>query len=62
MWMQLPLQVKQVQERHYEGSSSYIEKSYPLNLGGKNPNIIFADSDLDDAIETTLEVKFYQPR
>ncbi|GAB7389165.1 aldehyde dehydrogenase [Bacillaceae bacterium] len=33
-------------------------KKLSFELGGKNPNIIFADSDLDEVIETTLKSSF----
>ncbi len=33
-------------------------KKLSFELGGKNPNIIFADADLDEAIETTLKSSF----
>lgn len=33
-------------------------KKLSLELGGKNPNIIFADCNFDQAIETTLESSF----
>ncbi|EPR30182.1 MULTISPECIES: 2-hydroxymuconic semialdehyde dehydrogenase [Geobacillus] len=33
-------------------------KKLSYELGGKNPNIIFADADLDEAIETTLKSSF----
>lgn len=33
-------------------------KKLSFELGGKNPNIIFADADLDDAIDTTLRSSF----
>ncbi len=33
-------------------------KRVALELGGKNPNIIFADADLDEAIETSLQSSF----
>ncbi|MFJ7826968.1 aldehyde dehydrogenase [Psychrobacillus sp. NPDC096623] len=33
-------------------------KKLSFELGGKNPNIIFADADLDDTIETTLKSSF----
>lgn len=33
-------------------------KRLSFELGGKNPNIIFADSDLDEVIETTLRSSF----
>ena len=33
-------------------------KKLSLELGGKNPNIIFADCDYDDALQTTLRSSF----
>lgn len=33
-------------------------KKLSFELGGKNPNIIFADADMDDVIETTLRSSF----
>lgn len=33
-------------------------KKLSLELGGKNPNIIFADADLDQAIQTTIQSSF----
>ncbi|MGG1559456.1 aldehyde dehydrogenase [Geobacillus thermoleovorans] len=33
-------------------------KKLSYELGGKNPNIIFADADLEEAIETTLKSSF----
>jgi aminomuconate-semialdehyde/2-hydroxymuconate-6-semialdehyde dehydrogenase len=33
-------------------------KKLSLELGGKNPNIIFADADFDQAVQTTLESSF----
>lgn len=33
-------------------------KRLSYELGGKNPNIIFADSDLDEVIETTIKSSF----
>lgn len=33
-------------------------KKLSFELGGKNPNVIFADADLDEAIETTLKSSF----
>ena len=33
-------------------------KKLSYELGGKNPNIIFADADLDEVIETTLKSSF----
>ena len=34
-------------------------KKLSLELGGKNPNLIFADADLDDAIATTIRSSFW---
>src|SRR5947199_1200185 len=34
-------------------------KKLSLELGGKNPNLIFADADLDDAIETSIRSSFW---
>jgi aminomuconate-semialdehyde/2-hydroxymuconate-6-semialdehyde dehydrogenase len=39
-------------------SASKTLKRLSYELGGKNPNIIFADSDLDEVIETTLKSSF----
>ncbi len=33
-------------------------KKLSLELGGKNPNLVFADADLDDAIETSIRSSF----
>jgi len=33
-------------------------KKLSLELGGKNPNIIFADADFDDALKTTIHSSF----
>lgn len=33
-------------------------KKLSFELGGKNPNVIFADADLDDTIETTIKSSF----
>ncbi|MDI3328637.1 MAG: aldehyde dehydrogenase [Alicyclobacillaceae bacterium] len=33
-------------------------KRVSFELGGKNPNIIFADADLEDAVETTIRSSF----
>lgn len=33
-------------------------KKLSFELGGKNPNIIFADADMDDVIETTMRSSF----
>jgi len=34
-------------------------KKISLELGGKNPNLIFADADLDDAVATTIRSSFW---
>jgi aminomuconate-semialdehyde/2-hydroxymuconate-6-semialdehyde dehydrogenase len=34
-------------------------KKLSLELGGKNPNLIFADADLDDAISTSIRSSFW---
>ncbi len=34
-------------------------KKLSLELGGKNPNLIFADADLDDAVATTVRSSFW---
>ena len=39
-------------------AASKTLKKLSYELGGKNPNIIFADSDLDEVIETTLKSSF----
>jgi aminomuconate-semialdehyde/2-hydroxymuconate-6-semialdehyde dehydrogenase len=33
-------------------------KKLSLELGGKNPNVVFADADMDDAIKTSLRSSF----
>jgi aminomuconate-semialdehyde/2-hydroxymuconate-6-semialdehyde dehydrogenase len=33
-------------------------KKLSLELGGKNPNVIFADADLDDAVATSIQSSF----
>ncbi len=33
-------------------------KKLSLELGGKNPNVIFADADMDEAVKTTLRSSF----
>src|SRR5699024_11102143 len=33
-------------------------KKVSFEMGGKNPNIVFADSDLDEVIETTIKASF----
>ena len=39
-------------------SAASTLKKLSFELGGKNPNIIFADSDLDEVIETTIKSSF----
>ncbi|MCQ6277605.1 aldehyde dehydrogenase family protein, partial [Bacillus sp. V3B] len=39
-------------------SAAKTLKKLSYELGGKNPNIIFADADLDEVIETTLKSSF----
>lgn len=39
-------------------ASSPSLKKLSFELGGKNPNVIFADADLDEAIETTMRSSF----
>ena len=34
-------------------------KKISLELGGKNPNLIFADADLDDAVSTSIRSSFW---
>jgi len=34
-------------------------KKVSLELGGKNPNVIFADADLDDAVATSIRSSFW---
>ena len=33
-------------------------KKLSLELGGKNPNVVFADADMDDAVKTSLRAAF----
>jgi aminomuconate-semialdehyde/2-hydroxymuconate-6-semialdehyde dehydrogenase len=40
-----------------KAASSSLKK-LSFELGGKNPNIIFADSDLDEVVETTIKSNF----
>ena len=39
-------------------SAAPLFKKLTLELGGKNPNIVFADADLDEALKTTLRSSF----
>jgi aminomuconate-semialdehyde/2-hydroxymuconate-6-semialdehyde dehydrogenase len=40
------------------GVAGPMFKKVSLELGGKNPNIIFADADLDKAVKTTVNSSF----
>ncbi len=40
-------------------SAAPLFKKLSLELGGKNPNVIFADADLDDAIATSIRSSFW---
>jgi aminomuconate-semialdehyde/2-hydroxymuconate-6-semialdehyde dehydrogenase len=44
--------------KHIMRAAADSLKKLSYELGGKNPNIIFADSDLDEVIETTLKSSF----
>lgn len=43
---------------HVARSAAPLFKKLSLELGGKNPNIIFADANLDDAIATSVQSSF----
>jgi aminomuconate-semialdehyde/2-hydroxymuconate-6-semialdehyde dehydrogenase len=44
--------------KHIASVAAPMFKKMSLELGGKNPNIIFADADLDKAIKTTVNSSF----
>jgi aminomuconate-semialdehyde/2-hydroxymuconate-6-semialdehyde dehydrogenase len=44
--------------KHIVGVAGPMFKKVSLELGGKNPNIIFADADLDKAVKTTVNSSF----
>lgn len=44
--------------RHIASVVAPMFKKMSLELGGKNPNIIFADADLDKAVKTTISSSF----
>lgn len=44
--------------KHIVSVAGPMFKKVSLELGGKNPNIIFADADLDKAIKTTVNSSF----
>jgi aminomuconate-semialdehyde/2-hydroxymuconate-6-semialdehyde dehydrogenase len=44
--------------RKIAGAASHLGKKVSLELGGKNPSIIFADCDLENAIATSVRAAF----
>jgi len=44
--------------QHIARVAAPMFKKLSLELGGKNPNIIFADADFDDALKTTVRSSF----
>ncbi|MEO1051814.1 MAG: aldehyde dehydrogenase [Bacteroidota bacterium] len=44
--------------KHISAIAAPMFKKLSLELGGKNPNIIFADADFDEAIETSIKSSF----
>ena len=44
--------------KHISSIAGPMFKKVSLELGGKNPNIIFADADMDKAIKTTVNSSF----
>lgn len=44
--------------KHIASVAAPMFKKLSLELGGKNPNIIFADADLDKAVKTTVNSSF----
>ena len=44
--------------REIAKSAAPLFKKVALELGGKNPNIVFADADMDDAIQTSVRAAF----
>ncbi|ERI10436.1 aldehyde dehydrogenase [Aneurinibacillus aneurinilyticus] len=44
--------------KHIMTAAAKTLKRLSYELGGKNPNIIFADADLDEVIETTIKSSF----
>jgi aminomuconate-semialdehyde/2-hydroxymuconate-6-semialdehyde dehydrogenase len=44
--------------KHLSSAAAPLIKKLSLELGGKNANIIFADADLDEAIQTSLRSSF----
>lgn len=44
--------------KHLSASAAPMIKKLSLELGGKNANIIFADTDLNEAVQTTIRSSF----
>ncbi|MGZ3742698.1 MAG: aldehyde dehydrogenase [Pseudobdellovibrionaceae bacterium] len=44
--------------KHLSSAAAPLIKKLSLELGGKNANIIFADTDLEEALQTTLRSSF----
>lgn len=44
--------------KHIANAAAPLFKKLSLEMGGKNPNIIFADADFDRALETTVRSSF----
>jgi aminomuconate-semialdehyde/2-hydroxymuconate-6-semialdehyde dehydrogenase len=44
--------------KYIAATAAPMFKKLSLELGGKNPNIIFADADLDKAVKTTVNTSF----
>lgn len=44
--------------KHLAATAAPMFKKISLELGGKNPNIVFADCDFDQAISTTVQASF----
>lgn len=44
--------------KHLAATAAPMFKKLSLELGGKNPNIIFADADINKAIKTTVKASF----
>ena len=44
--------------KHIAATAAPMFKKLSLELGGKNPNIVFADCDFDKALKTTVQTSF----
>ncbi|BBP91798.1 hypothetical protein BsIDN1_54160 [Bacillus safensis] len=42
-----------------QGASVNVKKKKALELGGKNPNIVFQDADLDVAVDQAMNAVFF---